>query len=339
MLNKIEYLIIPIIYLELYSEIYPMSTIQVITPVQYGNEVVLKNASQVLAVTQKKDVKVFKGTSFLNARWTIPGTTIKGVDGWFLLENIPLTNNVADPSDKKDKRNDFEGTRLQFETRVSQAGDFGKFLTTINPEYKKQIADLMATGKIPNKKVMSLLNEYYSDSTNTPAEIRGKLKEDAGIRFKLDFGTYSQNYPVEFLRGKQVTVIRDARTGRDVDGKRQYDLATVEVNGKQVPVDASNLHLFVNRGSVLVKARVHIPSVANAQGQVSIPIEMTECVIMPGTGGGFSDEADDAPVHVPDAAAVPAPAPGGEADIAAAVLAAAGVEPTPEADLLSAAGL
>jgi hypothetical protein len=68
------------------------------------------NASKVLVIEKKKDEKAYKGTTFQNAFFNI-GTDAKK-EGWFSIEDVELSNGVADPDVKDDKRNEFEGTRL-----------------------------------------------------------------------------------------------------------------------------------------------------------------------------------------------------------------------------------
>lgn len=251
--------------------------------------------SKVLTAEKKKDDKPCKGGSrFLNVYWHF-GANVKK-DGWFSVENIPLSDGIADPSNKNDKRNDFDGTRLQLQTSVSRAGAFGKFLDILNPVWRAYVDSLIKDGVINanGKKVHDLLQLTLSDNNEkTP----GAKIDDPIIRFKIDFGTFPQLYKHKFLVGQPKTQIFDYRTEyTDDKGKKQYKPAMVKdpKTGADVLVNAENIHLFVTKGSVLRAGRIMITSLAISQSWISLPIYINRAVIEPGAEEGFSDETPTA---------------------------------------------
>lgn len=256
------------------------------------------NPNKVLTAEKKKDDKPCKGGSrFLNAYWTV-GADVKK-DGWFSIENIPLSDGIADPSNKNDKRNDFDGTRLQLQTSVSRAGAFGQFLNLLNPGWRTYVDSLIKDGVINanGKKVHDLLQLTLSDNNEkTP----GAKIEDPIIRFKIDFGTFPQLYKHKFLVGQPKTQIFDFRTEyTDDKGNKQYKPAMVKdpATGADVPVNEKNIHLFVTKGSVLRKGRIMITSLAISQSWISLPIYINRAVIEPGAEEGFSDDTPSATVN------------------------------------------
>ena len=245
-----------------------------------------------VTVTRKKNPKKFKGSEFLNIVFNIK--QFHGKQGWFSAKNIELSSGLADPADKEDKRNDYVATRLQFATTVSMAGDFGKFLQILNDQWLKAIQQLIdsKTIDVGNREIKGLMQTHLSQNN---AENPGGMIEDPIIRFQIKFDKFSEKHPVAAIRGKQMTEFYDARTKYvDEDGKPNYKLALV-INdyGEEEPVNSDNMHKFVTKGSVLKHVRLMIQSPCISQNCVSCPIVATRVVIMPGGGGGFTDEFVD----------------------------------------------
>lgn len=258
------------------------------------------DVTKVLTIEKKKKSTTYKGTEFLNAYLNV-GAFVKK-EPWFTVRNVELTDGIADPNNKDDKRNEFEGTRLQLQTTVSKCGEFGQFLVTMNPQWRKQITDMGAANQIDleGKKIHDLLQTNLSKKNEKNP---GGVIEDPIIRFQIDFAPFPQKYPHSFLRGQPKTQFFDARTEyKDEQGRTQYKLATIEVDDgaggtKEEPVTDKNVHLFVTKGSVIVSARINAPSVPVSSSWVSWPFLATRVVLMPGGAGGFSDE-DEMPTQV-----------------------------------------
>ena len=249
-----------------------------------------QDGSKVLNIQKKKEDKVFKGTRFLYANFNIAGDTKK--DGWFSFENVELSTGMADPADETDKRNEFEGTRLQLQTSVSRAGVIGEFLQQLQPAWEETVANSVDAGDIVKgtRRVHGIVQSKLSEEN---AENPGGDIEDPIIRFKIDFRPYPARYPRTFLRGQPKTKIYDYRTAyTDDKGTTQYHLAKVEDpdTGELVDVTTDNIHLFVTAGSVIKSGRITMPSVAVSQAWISLPITINRAVIEPGAEAGFSDE-------------------------------------------------
>ncbi len=248
------------------------------------------NPNGIIVAEKKKEDKVFKGTRFLNMRYNIGADVRK--EGWFSVENILLSDGVADPNNEKDPRNEFEGVRLQLQTKLSTAGDFGQFLMLLNAPWRQTVASLAESGtiNIGNRKIHDLLQLTLSENNEKNP---GALIDDPIIRFKMDFKPFPATYPITFLRGLPKTQIFDYRTEYlDERGIPQYKPAMVTDpnTGKDVPVTEKNVHLFITAGSILRKGRIMMTSLAISQSWISHPIHINRAIIEPGPPAGFSDE-------------------------------------------------
>lgn len=247
-----------------------------------------------LSIEKKKEDKMYKGSRFFNTKYSIAG---KKRDGWFSAKNVQLGKGIADPTDKNDKSTEHEGTRLQLTSSVSKAGITGEFLSKFNEQWPKSIKPLTIkplTEGVPPMIDMDgcKLHEIIQTKTGKSSKIPGQPIEDGVIRWKLDFGKYPETHPVKALRGTQKSIILDA--SKPIEGKTgPYDFhpATVENDdGVQVPVNETNIHLFINDGCIAKELRWSMPSVAQSQSWVSLPMLVSKVVIEQGAEGGFSDE-------------------------------------------------
>jgi len=249
------------------------------------------DVSKVLTIEKKKVSKLYKGTEFLNAQWNI-GASVKK-EGWYNIEDVELTDGIADPANKDDKRNEFDGIRLHLQTTLSRCGPFGEFLMTLNPQWRKQVTDMGNNNviDIEGRKIHDLLQLNLSrKNEKNPG---GKI-EDPIIRFQVEFYPFPAKYPHSFLRGLPKTQFFDARTEyKDEKGVTQYKIATVtRDDGSEEPITEANVHKFVTAGSKIVKARLMMHSVPVSSSWVSLPIIANRVVLMPGGAGGFSDDED-----------------------------------------------
>jgi hypothetical protein len=203
-----------------------------------------------------------------------------------------LTCGVADPEDLNDKRNEFEGTRLQHQTSVSKAGAFGEFLSKLNPIFKQNVETLAANGTISldKKEIHGLVQTHYSASH---PEKPNEPMEDGVVRFKIDFDTFPGMYKHKFLRGQPRTQFFDYSTRYiDADGREQFKVAMVENDdGEMEPVTTKNLHKFVTKGSIIRRGRIMMPSVPVSKSYVSLPIVCNRIILETGADDGFSDDA------------------------------------------------
>jgi len=269
------------------------STIKVFTAEQ-ALEALNADPTKVLVLEKKKDDKMYKGTRFLNAYFNI-GTDMKK-EGWFNVEDIELSCGIADPNGPKNSKNEFESTRLQLETTVSRAGEFGQFLLGLDAQWRAQVAQQAATGVIDmeGKKVHGLVRSSLSKKNEKNP---GGVIEDPVIGFKIDFNQFPALYRHKFLRGLPRTQFFDYSTRYiDEHGREQFKVAMVENDsGELEPVTAKNVHKFVTEGSILRKGRVMMPSEAESSSWVSFPIVINRAVIEQGGAGGFSDDAPVTP--------------------------------------------
>lgn len=252
---------------------------------------VKSDPKSVLTIEKKKEEKEYQGTTFFNNKFKIAG---ESGDGFFTVENIPLAAGMADPANKEDQRNKFEGTRMQLEYHVERAGAWGQFLRGLNPEFDRTVREMDKAGTlvIGKREVHPLYQTHYSDD-HKDAKLRAQpvpADKQKG-RFKIEIDeVFPAKYPHKFLVGQPKTIIYDARTERKVvkDGKEivEYDVATVDGQ----PLNKDNIHKFVTNGSVIVKARIMMPSTARSSKHVSLPQVANKVILMPGGAGGFSDD-------------------------------------------------
>ncbi len=253
-------------------------------------EAVKANPKKVFYAEKKKDDKAYKGTKFLNLFFDIAGEVKK--TGWFNIKGIVLSDGVADPANKQDPRNEFEGTRMQLQTTVRNAGAFGEAILALNPEWHAMLDDLIANGSInaTGRKKHDLVRLTLSENNvkNPGAKI-----EDPGLSFKIDFRPYPATYQPKFLAGQPRTQFFDYReTFVDKNGKTQYKPAMVEDpdTEKMVPVTERNLHLFATKGSIIHEGRINWPSISVSSSWISGPMIANRIVLEPGCEEGFTDE-------------------------------------------------
>ncbi len=251
-------------------------------------------------LTLKKKImpqgKSYKGNAFyLSTTWTAGGKTSSG---WFNAKDITITRGIADPA-KRDPSSKYtieeqEKMRLQLQSTVSRSGDFGQFLSLFNVEWKAMVGrERTKTGLIgiSNRQVHEIVQTVYGSShpTNAGGEI-----EDPVVRIKIDFSLFPSSMKPDFLADQPRTQFFDfTKPFTDpTDGKTHYRPATVidPKTGKEAPVDASNLHLFVTTGSIIRHIRCMISSVAVTSTWVAMQIIANRVIIEKGAPDGFSDE-------------------------------------------------
>lgn len=253
--------------------------------------------SKVLNLVKKGEDKAYKGTRFLNAHWTVGPVTTQG---FFGIRNVTLSRGVADPDDKQDKRNEFDGTHDILESVVSQAGAYGEAVLLLNPHWKALIGPHLGT-----RKCHDLLQLTLSEENKDP-EKRGKPIEDPIVRWQVDFTKFSDKHPVKLLQGRQKTQVLDFRkpyiekvlrkdplTGEEtIHEVTKYRPATVvNKDGVAEPLNAKNMHLFFTRGSTIHYMRLMQNSAALSQAWGSLPALALDITAEPGQEEGWSDDA------------------------------------------------
>lgn len=239
---------------------------------------------------KEADKKYKGGTQFLNVKYHGLGGAPKA-EGWFSLTNIPIQA-VPDPAKKKPGTED---NKPQISAKLSDLGDFGAALTIAQKQWVLAVKDLEDAKAIPKRKIHDLMQLTISENA---AENAGAPLDDPIFRGKIcDYGeNFPATYPIAILANKPKTEIYDYRTGRLVDGKPVYDLATVEDdNGKRVPVSFANIHKFITKGSIMRYGRLMMTSVAVSGNWTSMQCMYTKLIIEPGAAAVFGDD-DDVPL-------------------------------------------
>lgn len=267
-----------------------MANVKVFTA-EAAHAAVLEQGDKVLSIIKKKDAKPGKGGSmFLNVKFHgIEG--MPKTDGWFSLKDIPISA-VQDPAKKKPGQ---EETKPQISMKLSEAGEFGKFIMALQPIWQRKVKELGDSGAIVigRRVVHDLLQLTISESA---LENAGQPLTDPIIRIKMaDLGdNFPPTYPISVLQNKPKTEVMDYRTSPD--GEPPYkQAAIIDESGNEVPVSFANMHKFITPGSILRRGRVSITSAAISQNWISLQITINKAVIEPGGPGGFDDEFDSAP--------------------------------------------
>ncbi len=250
-----------------------------------------KNPKSVWMIEAKKEkpgAKKYK-CAFLNVFFNIGN--LKKKEGWFNIKDVILTTGVADPKNVADPRNQYDSTRRNLQTTVSNSGDIGQFILASNTPFLERIDELIAEGTIEKgKRDIHQLAQTHVSNESTNKEARGQPIEDPIIRFKIDWGLFPDGYK-SFLAGQTKSQFYDYRTKyTDEDGRTQYKLATIVVDGMEVLVNDDNLHLFVTKGSIIREGRIMIQSLSVSAGWISCPMTINRAVIEPGPPEGFSDD-------------------------------------------------
>lgn len=249
----------------------------------------LETGKPVLTIQKKKTHKMYKGTYFLDAFYRLSDAVPKS-SGWFHIKDIPLTTGVADPADKDDQRNEFEGTRLNVQTNRSVSGTLGVAIDKLEGQWQAQVADGIKTGTIiiDNQKIKSLMQ--YKTSKKNKTTPNAPI-DDPPLRIKIDFDPFPKTFVPSFLAGKPRTQLFDFDKQYTNDkGEIAYREATVIVDDKEVAVGEKNVHLFITDGSIIKTGRIMMTSVSVSDGWISMPINLITAVIQRGGEGGFEDD-------------------------------------------------
>lgn len=238
-----------------------------------------------------KTVATYSGVMYMTVRFCVDGTYH---EGWFkVTDEIPLRG-MADPNNKDDKRNKFEGTRLTLECKLSNSGYMGKYLNIVNKVWLMHVNQLVSEKAfiLGRRGIKPLLQTHTS--MENPTEPNAPI-DDPAVRFSISTGKFSERHYIEFLRGRPETEFLDAANAMtDSKGKTIYSSPMVKVDGKSVPLDWKNIHLFVKYGSRLMPGSIiHASSASVSQAWVAVSIMIHRAIIKPPVSySGFDDDDD-----------------------------------------------
>jgi hypothetical protein len=247
-----------------------------------------KDAPSTLKIELKKnkDGKTYKGgVEYLQAKFVVGADNARGL---VRLQDITVTADIREPADDEEER---KGTNI--ETDLASSGVLGKMMVALNTEYMRQVNALITEGKfVPGLNlVRPMIQTHYSNKCPI-AELKGKKIQKNGvdspkIRMSLDFSTYPDTFPIKEFRGLPKTVVYDFRTGKvDANGRIVYEVA--KVNG--MPVNDSNVHEFIKRGSVIRDGRLSLDTLSSSNFGVSFKKIATKLVVEPATPISYDDE-------------------------------------------------
>ena len=280
-----------------------MSTISVYEPKELiaAHE---EKGDAVYKMVPKKETKKYTGGAFyIDSRFS--GMRGKDVcDGIFSIENVKIAG-LQDPKLAPPER---EENKPQISMKLSEAGEFGQMMEIIDTVWNKEVERLVKdkTIKLTGRRLRQIIQRTISENNDDP-ELAGKELDDPIIRIKMFDAnqTFPEKYPKRALQGKKKTEILDYATRREVTdakGNTQivYDPATIEVDGKKVGLDFSNMWQFITPGSRIVKGRVFVEATAVTGGWVSLQVVVNKLVIEQGAAQDFEDDmmtSDAVPVQ------------------------------------------
>ena len=278
-----------------------MSTdsIKIFTDIKTLKENIKNGPITNFVIEGRKESKTYKGgTKFYDVKVKDPkGASINKYPLIVKISDITISYDMPDPSKKKkddeaDKDKADDKKRL-ISLMVGRTGYYGELISVVNDEYVKWCNKMNESlGKNPPV-VWEMIQTTYSYD-HPDVEKRGKEKEHPTLRLKLDFSKYPEKYPKSFLRGQSKTEIYDYSTKyiEDKDGKKIIKYKLAEVDGK--PVDETNVHKFITRGSKIIDGRIHLDNANKSKFGWSMPQLAGRLVISPAPPGGFEGEEEEA---------------------------------------------
>lgn len=242
-------------------------------------------------------IKEYQGASFYNNEYHFGGKTY---GGWFTTTEDIQIRGVADPTNKEDKRNAFDSTRNKLEMKMSEAGVLGQFLDQLNKVYRAEAERMIAAEEFAPADAYPIRDivGYNFSKKNTNKEIAGKPREDPVIYLKFSPGNFPATFPAKFLQNQPKFVVFDTtKQIKRPNGRIAFAQATVEKDGKTVPVSLANanIHEFIGNGSILkAGSRLFIPSISLSSTGISMAVNIIHANIEPRQEyEGFDDEVDE----------------------------------------------
>lgn len=250
-----------------------------------------------ISIESRPGSKSYKGgTKYFNVYFH---TTKHGkVEAWFTnltstgkAVPINVTRGIADPKNKEDKRNEYEGTRLMIETTVSRSGIVGEFIKLLNDAWHALITDMVNNGtlQLGLRKIHGFVRDKLSSENKTNPN---GIIEDPEIRFEVDFTPYPAKFPHKFLANLPKSQLFDyEKSYKDDNGLTQYRPATIQDdNDKETIVNAENIHLFITDDCVVQELRINLSSAPLSASWLSCPLVAGKVVVEQASSGGFSDD-------------------------------------------------
>lgn len=206
----------------------------------------------------------------------------------FSLEDSVISYGLKDPA-FADAEDDEGPRKLSISTTAADSGEFGKMMVALNPQFTAEVERCIEAKIFVKSKrtIKELISTHYSEDRTD--EKAGQERESPIINFKIDFGTYPDNYPRKFMRGQQKSMIYDYTQTFTNKGATQYKLAKTDEGDS---LNDANAFMFISSGSVIKFGRIHMESLAISQSWISVPTLAGKLVIDPAGDGGFDDEAE-----------------------------------------------
>lgn len=176
---------------------------------------------------------------------------------------VEITTGVQDP--QKNSQNDRPVLPASLTTKMSVAGAFGTALRICEDDWIRGVENLRISGTITENITRHFVNKIISWNNGEVDKygkgVAGRSLDDPRVYIKLDFGTYGDDHPATWLRGKPKLVIYDYTTMYyDVVGRRHFREATIRetetVDGfpvtKTCRLDGVNAWKFLRKGCRIV---------------------------------------------------------------------------------------
>jgi hypothetical protein len=250
-----------------------------------------ENPNTIFTLAKKREVPgkapYAAGAKYYKTSWKFG--TQPATNGWFVIENIPITNRIAPPGDARFVGK--ESARYNLQTTVGVSGDFGQFISKFNRPYLDAINKYITDGTIAgrNKRIHALIRDHLSDDN---VENPGGIIEDPIICFDVGFKLHPKDFYISDKAGKPKTEFFEYISGgeRDENGveKTPLKFKPAEVFNPDTqcmePVGEMNLHLWLKNGGVIKRARLWFSSVCASSNWVSMPLCIVKVVIALGSG-------------------------------------------------------
>src|SRR3989344_7371466 len=269
------------------------SAIRVFTDLNAINDKIVKDPlDNAFTIESKKEAKSYQVTRFYDVK--VVDTKSESTTKYPLIvkiTDITVMGDMIDPNSKKKDEGEKENKTASVKLSVDYAGDYGKLIRTIDGKYNAWCENMKSTKKVdPSTKIHRMIQTTYSFEHPDETK-RGQQKENHTLHIKLDFSKYSDKHPRAFLRGLHKTEILDYST-KYVDDKNIIRYKQAEVDGE--PVDETNIHKFITRGSRIIEGRIHMESVSKSSFGFSLSQLAGRLVVESAPMGSFEGDEVEA---------------------------------------------
>jgi hypothetical protein len=242
--------------------------------------------------------KTYHGTAYYSAVFDftpIGGQVSDGAN--FYVDNVVLTSGIMDP---KFYTGAYAKNRLQLTTKYSVCPELGRFFDKVERAWTaatvRALDEVGTNGKkiIPKSQKRKATRLVQRDAKKEEDDDEKIQLNDPIIRFKISFDKYSTTHPVMELRGAPKTIIRDFSSGYiDQQGHKKFPPAMVMNGENKVPLDASNIHMFVTRGSTIKRMRFCFDSVSVSEDWFSLSMVVNDVILEHSSASGPEISDDD----------------------------------------------